>query len=169
MGIIASYDVRFWGLVVWIGALSGLGASAFVWLLRTTERLTYGRHAPTLLAAVEGSPSWRRVAALMLAAVIVVVGLALLGRRSTGGSEVSEAIWLRSGILDFWNALAPAGFAICRWPAAPVQPRPVCPTQQATASRSWSSACAARPVRPWGSSPVAWARATRCGSKPACR
>lgn len=106
MGIIASYTGRFWAIVVAVGLLAGLGASALIGILRLTERLTYGHHTQTLLAAVQQAPSWRRVAALMGAAVIVVVGLRLLGRRSTGGTEVSEAIWLRSGILDWPRSVA---------------------------------------------------------------
>ena len=106
LGIIASYSVRFWALVLSIGAFAGLGAAALVWVLHTAEHLTYGHHAATLLADVEAAPSWRRIAALLGAAVIVVIGLRLLGRRSTGGTEVSEALWQRSGRLDFPRAVA---------------------------------------------------------------
>jgi chloride channel protein, CIC family len=106
LGVIASYGVQFWGLVIFIGVLAGLGAAGLTWILHTTEHLTYGGHAATLLMAVEAAPGWRRIVALAAAAVIVVAGLWLLGRRSTGGTEVSEAIWLRSGILDFPRAVA---------------------------------------------------------------
>jgi CIC family chloride channel protein len=106
LGIIASYTAQFWALVVTIGAVAGLGAAGLTWVLRTTERLTYGHHTATLLAAVDAAPGWRRIAALLAAAVIVVIGLSVLGRRSTGGTEVSEAIWLRSGRLDFLRSLA---------------------------------------------------------------
>ncbi|HET9074706.1 MAG TPA: chloride channel protein [Solirubrobacteraceae bacterium] len=101
LGIIASLGARFWALVLAIGVITGLGASALTWLLHRAEHLTYGGHAGTLLGAVEAAPGWRRIVALFVAAVIVVGGLALLGRRSTGGTEVSEGIWLRSGRLDF--------------------------------------------------------------------
>jgi CIC family chloride channel protein len=106
LGIIAAYTAKFWALVVVIGVISGLGAAGLTWLLRTTERITYGHRTATLLAAVESAPGWRRIVALAAAAVIVVGGLALLGRRSTGGTEVSEAIWLRSGHLDFFRSVA---------------------------------------------------------------
>jgi H+/Cl- antiporter ClcA len=50
--------------------------------------------------AAEHAARWRRIVALLAAAVIVVVVLRALGRRSTGGTEVSDAIWRRSGKLD---------------------------------------------------------------------
>ncbi len=105
LGIIASYTRQFWALVLSIGVISGLGAAGLTWLLRLTERLTYGHHTTTLLAAAEAAPGWRRIVALLAAAAVVVGGLSVLGRRSTGGTEVSEAIWLRSGRLDFFRSL----------------------------------------------------------------
>jgi hypothetical protein len=93
LGLIASYGPRFWSLVIVIGAVAGLSAAGLVGLLRLTEHLTYGGHYGNLLAAVEHAASWRRVVALMIAAVVVALTLRLLGRRSTGGTEVSEAIW----------------------------------------------------------------------------
>jgi CIC family chloride channel protein len=106
LGIIASYTWKFWAIVVGIGAVSGLGAAALTGILRETEHLTYGGHFPNLLAATQAAPGWRRIVALLAAAVIVVGGLALLGRNTTGGTEVSEAIWLRSGRLDFPRSVA---------------------------------------------------------------
>lgn len=90
LGIIASYPFRFWAIVLAVGAWSGLAAAALVGLLRLTERLARGHHVLALLAA----------------ALIVVVGLRLLGRLPTGGTEVSEAIWLRSGRLSVPPSLA---------------------------------------------------------------
>jgi chloride channel protein, CIC family len=106
LGIIASYSARFWTLVIGLGVISGLAAAALVGLLRLAERLSYGVHRPTLLAAVDAAPGWRRIVALLLAAGIVTVSLRVLGRASTGGTEVTEAIWLRSGKLDFVHSLA---------------------------------------------------------------
>ena len=108
LGIVASYSLRFWTLVIGLGVIAGLAASAFVGLLRLVERLTYAVHRPTLLASVEAAPGWRRIVALLLAAVIVVVALRVLGRTSTGGTEVTEAIWLRSGRLDFFRSIGRA-------------------------------------------------------------
>ncbi|MBO0768290.1 MAG: chloride channel protein [Solirubrobacterales bacterium] len=106
LGIVASYSARFWGTVGFLGAVAGLGSAGFVALLRAVEHLTYGVKAPTLYAAALGAPSWRRVVGLVVAALIVMAGLALLGKRTTGGTEVSEGIWLRSGWLDWPRSLA---------------------------------------------------------------
>jgi len=99
VGIIASYTAKFWALVVGLGLISGLAAAGFIELLRLVERVTYGVHRHTLLASVEAAPGWRRVAGLLVAAAIVTIGLRVLGRRSTGGTEVTEAIWMRQGLL----------------------------------------------------------------------
>lgn len=107
VGIVRSYSPRFWGVVVAIGVVSGIGASLMVALLRLVERLAYGHRAPTLLAAARAAPGWRHLAALLLAALIIVVGLRVLGRLPvSGGTEVSEALWLRSGRLDFVASIA---------------------------------------------------------------
>jgi len=105
LGLIASYGPRFWSLVIVIGAVAGLSAAGLVGLLRLTEHLTYGGHHATLLTTVEHAASWRRVVALSIAAVMVAVTLRVLGRRSTGGTEVSEAIWQRSGQIDLLRSL----------------------------------------------------------------
>ncbi len=106
LGIVASYSIRFWTLVIGLGVMTGLAASALVGLLRLVERITYGVHRPTLLASVDAAPGWRRIVALLAAAGIVTVGLRVLGRSSTGGTEVTEAIWLRSGKLALFPSLA---------------------------------------------------------------
>lgn len=106
LGIVASYSVRFWTLVIGLGVITGLAASGLIGLLRLVERVSYGVHRATLLAAVEATPGWRRLAALLLAAVVVIVSLRLLGRSPAGTTEVSEAIWRRSGKLDFFQSIA---------------------------------------------------------------
>ncbi len=106
LGIVANYSARFWTLVIGVGVFAGLASSALVGLLRLVERITYGVHRTTLLASVEASPHWRRVVALLVAAVIVIIGLRVLGRASTGGTEVTEAIWVRGGKLPFFSSIA---------------------------------------------------------------
>ena len=112
VGILASYSRRFWAVVIVLGVVTGAGAAALTALLRLVERVTYGVHARTLLAAVRQAPDWRRVVALLAAAVIVIAGLRVLGRRPTGGTEVSESLWLRSGRLDFVPSIARAVLSI---------------------------------------------------------
>jgi H+/Cl- antiporter ClcA len=106
-GIIASYSTRFWMLTVAIGVISGAGAAAFVGLLNLVQRLAYGHRRGGFEASVRAAADWRHFAALLLAAVIVIVGLRLLGRLPTsGGTEVSEALWLRSGRMAFVPSIA---------------------------------------------------------------
>jgi H+/Cl- antiporter ClcA len=111
-GIIAGYSGRFWMIVALLGVAAGAGAAALVELLRLVERITYGHHAATLLRAVRESSDLRRVLALLAAAVIVIVALRVLGRLPTGGTEVSEALWLRSGRLALLPSLARAVLSI---------------------------------------------------------
>jgi H+/Cl- antiporter ClcA len=106
LGIVASYSVRFWTLVIGLGVITGLAAAGLISLLRVVERVSYGVHRMTLLAAVEAVPGWRRIVVLMVAAAIVIVGLHVIGRSSAGATEVTEAIWLRSGKLDFFGSIA---------------------------------------------------------------
>ena len=111
LGIVASYSVRFWTLVIGLGVITGMAAAGLISLLRLVERISYGVHRATLLAAVEAVPGWRRIVVLMVAAVIVIVGLRLLRRSpdagtSAGATEVTEAIWLRGGKLDFFRSIA---------------------------------------------------------------
>jgi CIC family chloride channel protein len=105
-GVIAAYTARFWAMVAAVGVFAGACGGALILLLREVEHLTYGGHGHTLLQTVRASPGWRHLAALVGAAVIVVVGLRLLGRLPTGGTEVSEAIWRRDGRLAFVPSLA---------------------------------------------------------------
>jgi chloride channel protein, CIC family len=106
LGIVASYSVRFWTLVIGLGLIAGLAAAGLVELLRLVERISYGVHRPTLLLAVEAASGWRRIVALLVAALIVIAGLRVLGRSSTGATEVTEAIWFRSGRLAFFQSIA---------------------------------------------------------------
>lgn len=105
LGIVASYSLRFWTLVIGLGVITGAAAAGLIGLLHLVERLSYGVHRTTLLAAVEAVPGWRRIAVLMAAAAIVIVGLRVMGRSSTGATEVTEAIWQRSGRLDFGRSI----------------------------------------------------------------
>lgn len=112
-GILAAYSPRFWEIVVTTGIVAGIGASALVELLRLVERVSYGRRTTSLLLAVRAAPAWRHLVVLALAAVIVIVGLRVLGHLPvSGGTEVSEAIWLRDGGLAWWGSVARAILSI---------------------------------------------------------
>ena len=106
-GIVAGYTWRFWALVVVLGALTGLAASALMWILRLVEDLAYGFHAASFAAAVAASSDLRRVGVVLLAGVLVAVGAIVLKRRPGAGAiEVSEALWLRAGRLPILPSLA---------------------------------------------------------------
>ncbi len=101
-GIIASYSARFWLIVVVLGITAGLGAAALVGLLHLVEHLAYGYRRGPFLDGVAAAAKWRRVVALLLAAAVVGVGTLILGRLPTsGGGEVSEALWLKGARLDW--------------------------------------------------------------------
>lgn len=104
--MIAAYSLRFWALVVVLGAIAGAGGGLLILLLRGVERLAFGHHGHTLLAVARAAPAWRHMLVLLLAALIVIAGLRVLGRLPTGGSEVTEALWLRSGRLDLVPSIA---------------------------------------------------------------
>lgn len=109
----ASYSAQFWLIVLALGVVSGAAASAFVKLLRLVERIAYGPVIRGEGHAFTAAPAWRHFAALMLAAALVVLALAVLGRMSKSGStEVSEALWLRGGRMDLRGSLAKAVLSI---------------------------------------------------------
>jgi CIC family chloride channel protein len=93
---VAGYSLRFWSLVCVLGLVSGAAASALVGLLHLVEHLAYGYQHGPFLAGVAASAGWRRIAALLVAAVLVVVGSSLLAKLpSAGATEVAESVWLR--------------------------------------------------------------------------
>ncbi|MGH2866099.1 MAG: chloride channel protein, partial [Solirubrobacteraceae bacterium] len=99
-GIVAGYSLRFWTLVVILGAATGAGASALMAVLGLAEHLTFGYHHGAFLPGVRAASDTRRVVALLLAAVLVGVGAAVLGRLpAAGGAEVADALWLHAGRL----------------------------------------------------------------------
>ena len=115
-GIVAGYSARFWGIVVVLGAVTGAGASGLVALLHLVEHLAYGYHSGPFLDGVQAGAPWRRVAALAVAALTVAVGILILGRLTVrshnGGTDVSDALWLRGARLDLWPSLVRAVLSI---------------------------------------------------------
>ena len=107
LGIIASYTLRFWTLVIGLGVVAGVSAGLLVLLLRLVERLTYGGHGFSVIRMAAADPAWQRLLALLGAAVIADVGLWALRRRGAEGStEVSDGLWVNSGKLALLPSLA---------------------------------------------------------------
>ncbi len=112
-GILASYSLRFWGIVVVLGVITGIGASALVGLLHLVEHLAFGYRRGPFLDGVAAAASWRRIAALVVAAGVVAAGVYVLGRLPvSGGTEVSEAVWLRGARLAVVPSAARAVLSI---------------------------------------------------------
>lgn len=112
-GIVASYGVRFWGLVISIGVAAGLGGAALMELLRAVEHLSWSYHRGTFLGAVDRVSADHRVFVLLAAGVLAGIGgLALKRLRGFGGGEVSEALWLQDGRLALWPSLGRGALSV---------------------------------------------------------
>src|ERR1700722_15011593 len=112
-GIVAGYTARFWAIVVVLGAVTGVLASALVELLRLVEHIAYGYRRGPFFDGVQASVGWGPFVALGAAAVIVIVSGLVLGRpRGSEATEVSESLWLSEGRLPLLSSLARAVVAI---------------------------------------------------------
>ncbi|MFZ0088189.1 MAG: chloride channel protein [Solirubrobacteraceae bacterium] len=97
-GIVAGYSPRFWAIVVFLGVITGLAASLLVGLLHLVEHLAYGYRRGPFLDGVAAAAGWRHVVALVVAALLVGAGAAVLHRLPvSGGTEVAEGVWLHGG------------------------------------------------------------------------
>ena len=105
-GILAGYSVRFWLIVVGVGAFAGLAGAGFLALLRLVERIAWHRSADGFLAAVKHDSASRHVLVLVAAGLIAGAGGLLVRRlRASGGGEVSESLWLRGSRLELVPSL----------------------------------------------------------------
>jgi CIC family chloride channel protein len=122
-GIVASYGLRFWMLVVLVGLGAGLGGAALMELLRGVQHLAWSYPADgplesaSFLGAVERTSAARRVLVLAIGGVVAGGGAVLFARRAgsqarAGPGEVSEAIWLRGSRLPLLASLAKAVHSI---------------------------------------------------------
>jgi CIC family chloride channel protein len=109
-GIVASYGIRFWLLVVLIGAGAGLGGAALIELLRAVQHLAWSYHSGDFLDGVKRVSSTRRVLVLLIAGVVAGLGALALARHSPG--EVSESLWLHGARVPFWSSIARAVHSI---------------------------------------------------------
>jgi len=106
-GIVASYGLVFWVLVVSIGLAAGLCGAALIELLQGIEHLAWSYSSGSFLHAVEATSAAHRVLILLLAGVLAGVGAIVLRRlRGFGGGEISEALWLQDGRLAFWPSVS---------------------------------------------------------------
>ncbi len=113
-GVVAGYSLRFWMMVVALGAITGLGAAGLIELLHLASHLGYGYHRGSFLYGVTHAPGWRRFAALGAASLVAALGVLTLGRLSQrgGGTDVSDGLWLRSARLDFFPSIGRAVLSI---------------------------------------------------------
>jgi chloride channel protein, CIC family len=109
-GIVASYGVRFWLLVVLVGLGAGLAAAALIELLRAIQHLAWSYHSGNFLEAVKHASGTRRVLVLAIGGVVAGGGALALASHSPG--EVSEAVWLRRARVPFWASIARAVHSI---------------------------------------------------------
>jgi CIC family chloride channel protein len=149
-GIVAGYTLRFWIIVVTIGVATGIAASALVGLLRLVEHVAYGYRKGPFLDGVEAAAGWRHVVALLVAALLVAGGTLALGRRGgwerVGGTEVSEALWLRAGRLAVVPSFARAVLSIITVGLGVSLGREAAPQLAGAAVASWLSEWAGLPV-----------------------
>ncbi len=103
-GIVASYGIRFWLLVVGVGVGAGLGGAGLIELLRLVQHVAWSYHSGDFLDAVKRTSSTRRVLVLAVGGVVAGGGALALSRYSPG--EVSESLWLRGARVPFWASIA---------------------------------------------------------------
>jgi CIC family chloride channel protein len=146
-GIVAGYSLRFWVIVIVLGLATGVAAAALVGLLRLVEHVAYGYRTGPFLDGVAAAAGWRHVVALLVAALLVIGGTLVLGRLPTsGGTEVSEALWLRGGRLAVVPSLARGVLSIVTVGLGVSLGREAAPQLAGAAAASWLSEWAQLPV-----------------------
>jgi len=146
-GIVAGYSARFWGIVVVLGLITGIAASLLVDLLHLVEHIAYGYRRGPFLDGVAAAADWRRVASLLVAAVLVIVGTAWLRRIPTSGAiEVSEAVWLRGARVAVVPSLGRAVLSIVTVGLGVSLGREGAPQLAGAAGGSWLSDLAGLPT-----------------------
>ncbi|MHB8241253.1 MAG: chloride channel protein [Solirubrobacteraceae bacterium] len=110
-GIVASYSLRFWTLVVLVGLGAGIAGALLMELLRAVQHLAWSYHSGNFLDAVQRTSSAHRVIVLVIGGVVAGTGAILLPRFGTPG-EVSEALWLRGARLPLAASAARAVHSI---------------------------------------------------------
>ena len=107
------FSCKFWLLVVITGIAAGLGADLLMELLVFVQHLSYSGRAGGFQHAVEQVLAWRHVWIMAAAGLLATVVIWLLKRYSPGkDSEVTKAIWFRSGHLAFFRTLMQAALSM---------------------------------------------------------
>ncbi len=104
-GIVASYSLRFWMLVVLVGLGAGIAGALLMELLRAVQHLAWSYHSGNFLDAVQRTSSAHRVIVLVIGGVVAGAGAMLLSRFGSPG-EVSEALWLRGAHVPLAASIA---------------------------------------------------------------
>ncbi|PTL82764.1 chloride channel protein [Vitiosangium sp. GDMCC 1.1324] len=104
---LARAENRFWGLVVAVGLISGLGAVVLLKVLRFTQHLFWRSEVEGFLAGVIASPPWRRFLVPVLGGALVSLMTLLVGQplRGHGTAGIIESIWVKAGRLSLLRAL----------------------------------------------------------------
>ncbi|HET8976932.1 MAG TPA: chloride channel protein [Solirubrobacteraceae bacterium] len=146
-GIVAGYSMRFWGIVVALGVITGVAAAALMELLHLVEHIAYGYGTGPFLDGVAAAPGWRHIVALQVAAVIVVVGSIVLRRLPvSGGTEVAESVWLKGGRVAGIPSIARGVLSIVTVGLGVSLGREAAPQLAGSAVGSWLSEWAGLPV-----------------------
>jgi H+/Cl- antiporter ClcA len=135
---VAGYSAKFWLLVVLIGVAAGIGASALMGLLKLVEHLFYGYRRGPYLDGLSVGSGLHRVVVLLLAGVIIGVGVTLLHRLPiSGGTEISEALWLHGARLPFLGSIARGVLSIVTIGMGVSLGREAAPQLAGAATASW--------------------------------
>lgn len=104
---LTSAEKRFWGLVVVVGLVAGLGAVVLLKVLRFTQGAFWRSDVEGFLAGVIAAPPWRRILIPVLGGALVSLVSLLVGQplRGHGTAGIIESIWVKSGRLPLPRAL----------------------------------------------------------------
>lgn len=104
----------FWGVVLALGVISGLGAVMLINLLRAIQALAWGTGEGTFLALAQAAGPYRRFLVPTSAGLVVVVASILIRQplKGHGTTSIIEAIRLNSGWLSLRRAVVRGSVAI---------------------------------------------------------
>lgn len=104
----AERTIRFWLIVVLVGAGAGAGAGALMALLHAVQHLAYGYRNGDFQTGVRHAPPWRPAVVLASAGLVLGALWALLRRFGGPIRGLSEAIWSREGKLPLADTIVNA-------------------------------------------------------------